>query len=165
MAEISQAQPKSGKKVRVHKLSTKIDMTPMVDLAFLLLTFFILTTTFNKPQIMQVNMPDKPNTGDLPPELQDKNAFNLVLDEKNKIYYWIGVDGEVQRTDYRKVRKLLQEEMTANTRVMFLIKPADKSKFENIVDILDEISITGAERFAIVDFTKDDRQKIDNALN
>ena len=60
MAEISQGSGKKDGKVRSKKTSTRIDMTPMVDLAFLLLTFFVMTTTLNKPQTMEITMPEKP---------------------------------------------------------------------------------------------------------
>jgi biopolymer transport protein ExbD len=73
MAEVSQGGGggghKKGGKVRAKKASTKIDMTPMVDLAFLLLTFFMLTTTFNKPQTMEITMPEKPKPEDKLPEV------------------------------------------------------------------------------------------------
>jgi len=59
MAEIDTSQGGGGKKKGAKKVSTKVDMTPMVDLAFLLITFFMLTTTFNTPKVMQVLMPDK----------------------------------------------------------------------------------------------------------
>ena len=62
MAEISQGSGKKDGKVRSKKTSTRIDMTPMVDLAFLLLTFFVMTTTLNKPQTMEITMPEKPKT-------------------------------------------------------------------------------------------------------
>jgi len=57
MAAIQQPAPKAGKKPRARKHSFHLDMTPMVDLAFLLLTFFMLTTTFAKPLVMQLTMP------------------------------------------------------------------------------------------------------------
>ena len=60
MAEISQSSGSSSRvRIRSKKLSTHIDMTPMVDLAFLLLTFFILTTTLNKLKVMEIGMPEK----------------------------------------------------------------------------------------------------------
>ena len=75
------------KKVRAKKNSTHIDMTPMVDLAFLLLTFFMLTTTFGKPKTMEINMPIKdPN---VEPSLVN-NALTVLLSGDDKIYWYFG---------------------------------------------------------------------------
>ncbi len=81
MSEIQQKADSGGKggKKRAKKMSTKIDMTPMVDLAFLLLTFFMLTTTFNKPNVMQVTMPIKPKDGEEESELKASNAMTVIL--------------------------------------------------------------------------------------
>ena len=131
----------------------------MVDLAFLLLTFFILTATFNDHYVIPLPMPDKdgPQT-----PLNDKNVLNLVLAENNKVYWWDGLDGKVETTNYSTsgVRQVLLTHSKANANVMVLIKPKDNSKYENMVDILDEISITSTKRYAIVDFTNDDSRKI-----
>ena len=92
MAEISSGGGgghKKGKKVRAKKQSTKIDMTPMVDLAFLLLTFFILTTTFNKPKTMELTMPDKVTDEKEQTKINENDILNLVLAENNKIFYWV----------------------------------------------------------------------------
>lgn len=163
MAEISQGggggHKKGGGKVRVKKASTKIDMTPMVDLAFLLLTFFILTTTFNKPKTMEVNMPDKVQDEKEQTKINEKDILNLVLSENNKIYWYIGLTPPVTTTNYGKdgVRKVLLEQNRANPKLMVLIKPEDKSKYENMVDILDEMEITNTKRYAIVEYTPDDK--------
>ncbi|HEY0655180.1 MAG TPA: biopolymer transporter ExbD [Chryseosolibacter sp.] len=163
MAEVSQGGggggKKGGGKVRAKKASTKIDMTPMVDLAFLLLTFFILTTTFNKPKTMEVNMPDKVENPEDQTKVNEKDILNLVLAENNKIHWWIGLTPPVTTTGYGKdgVRKVLLEQNRANPKLMVLIKPEDKSKYENMVDILDEMDITATKRFAIVDYTPDDK--------
>jgi biopolymer transport protein ExbD len=150
---------KGGGKVRAKKMSTKIDMTPMVDLAFLLLTFFILTTTFNKPKTMEVTMPDKVQDPEEQTKINENDILNLVLAEDNKIYWWIGLNPPVETTNYSKdgVRKVLNEHNKANPKIMILIKPKDESKYENMVDILDEMDITKTQRFAIVDFTEDDK--------
>jgi biopolymer transport protein ExbD len=161
MADITQAgggQKSANGKVRVKKQSTKIDMTPMVDLAFLLLTFFILTSTFNKHRAMDLTMPDKTDTDNFTP-INEKNILNLVLAGNDKIYWWIGLDPPVEVTNYSKdgIRKILLEKSDANPKLMVLIKPQDESRYENMVDLLDELSITRVKRHAIMDFTEDDK--------
>ena len=164
MAEISQSSgaEKAAGKIRSKKQSTKIDMTPMVDLAFLLLTFFILTTTFNKPGIMKLTMPEPVTDSTRLPLLEDKNAFSVVLAEGNKLYWWIGLDESPSSTNYSKdgIRKVLLEQSKSNPDLMVLIKPMEKARYENMVDILDEMEIANISRYAIVDFTEADKEKI-----
>lgn len=169
MAEIQQGGGgghKKGGKVRAKKQSTKIDMTPMVDLAFLLLTFFILTTTFNKPKTMEVNMPDKVKDEKDQTKINEKDILNLILSENDKIYWYIGLTPPVNETDYSKngVRKVLLEQTRANPKMMVLIKPKDESRYENMVNILDEMDITDIKRYAIVKFTDDDKTIISEGL-
>ncbi|MFM2285662.1 MAG: hypothetical protein RLZZ543_1159 [Bacteroidota bacterium] len=121
MAEVNTGDDGGGKKKhgkqRAKKSSTRIDMTPMVDLGFLLLTFFILTTTFNKPQAMEINMPIK----DKNLQEKDKNkvpadhTLNLLLTDKNVVYWYFGVADpskalpSLTKTNYSKdgIRKVL----------------------------------------------------------
>lgn len=91
MSEVQSAPDEGGKKgkhskLRAKKSSTHIDMTPMVDLAFLLLTFFMMTTTFSKPKTMEINMPVKPPPDFKAPEIT--NALTVMLTEKDKIYWY-----------------------------------------------------------------------------
>lgn len=170
MAEVQQGggggHKKKGGKVRAKKQSTKIDMTPMVDLAFLLLTFFILTTTFNKPKTMEVDMPDKVKDEKEQTKVNEKDILNLILSENDKIYWYIGLTPPVHETDYSKtgVRKVLLEQTRANPKMMILIKPKDESRYENMVNILDEMDITNMKRYAIVDYTDDDKTIISEGL-
>jgi biopolymer transport protein ExbD len=167
MAEVSQGGGggghKKGGKVRAKKQSTKIDMTPMVDLAFLLLTFFILTSTFNKPKTMEVTMPDKVDKPEDQTKVNENDILNLVLAENDKIYWWIGLTPPAEVTNYSKngVRKVLLERIKLNPKIMVLIKPKDESRYNNMVDILDEMEITDMKRYAIVDFTPDDKTIIE----
>ena len=159
-----------GKKrggVRAKKLSTRIDMTPMVDLGFLLVTFFILTTTMQKPKAMQVVMPDPDEKIDTT-KIPDYEAVTLILGEKNRIFYYFGIDSpKVEVAKYSNITKILidrnQEvkELQAQKAkeqkgATILIKPTDKSTYENVVDILDEMKISAIGRYAIVDVTEDE---------
>jgi biopolymer transport protein ExbD len=102
MAEVSSSAGGHGRgKGRTKKTSTRIDMTPMVDLAFLLLTFFMLTTRFMDPYVMEITMPEKQNDRADVTEISDKQVITVVLGENDKIYWYQGVnDPEVNVTDY-----------------------------------------------------------------
>jgi biopolymer transport protein ExbD len=100
-------------KKRAKKHSSKVDMTPMVDLGFLLLTFFVLTTQFSKPKTMEITMPVKKNIID---SMKVNNAYTLLLTENtDKIFYYYGVfkpDASIiKTTDYSKegVRKMFRD--------------------------------------------------------
>ena len=165
MADISQ-QSGGGKKdgkVRSKKTSTRIDMTPMVDLAFLLLTFFVMTTTLNKPQTMEITMPDKPKNEDKPPLVNEKRVLTLVLGENDKIYWYLGItDPKVEVTNFSNdgVRKILLQQNAQIKEMVVLIKPADESKYKNVVDILDEMNISNIARYALVEITPVDKELI-----
>jgi biopolymer transport protein ExbD len=169
MAEISDSGgggKKKGGKVRAKKQSTRVDMTPMVDLAFLLLTFFILTSTFNKSKTMELTMPDKVTKEEEQTKINENDILNLVLAENDKIYYWTGLTPPAEVTNYSKdgVRKLLLDRIRQNPKLMILIKPKDESRYNNMVDILDEMDITQMKRYAIVEFTNDDKTIIAGGL-
>ena len=90
MAEIAESGGGHGKggKKRAKKQSTRVDMTPMVDLAFLLLTFFVLTSTFSKPKSMELSLPAPPDKiEDMPPI---KNGVTYILTKDNRIFYYAG---------------------------------------------------------------------------
>jgi len=165
MSEVSQDSGGGSKdgKIRSKKSSTKIDMTPMVDLAFLLLTFFMLTTTFNKPQTMEIIMPDKPKANDTPPEVNEKKVLTLILGEKDKIYWYKGItEPTVEVTNFSDegVRKILVEKNKEIKDLLVLIKPADESRYKNVVDILDEMNISNITRFALVQITETDKKLV-----
>jgi biopolymer transport protein ExbD len=92
MAEIAEGggggHGKGGKK-RAKKQSTRVDMTPMVDLAFLLLTFFVLTSTFSKPKSMELSLPAEPPPNSPPPP-EVKNGVTFLLSKDDRIFYYIG---------------------------------------------------------------------------
>jgi biopolymer transport protein ExbD len=165
MAEVSQGGGGGSKdgKVRSKKSSTKIDMTPMVDLAFLLLTFFMLTTTFNKPQTMEITLPEKPKEEDKLPEVNEKKVVTVILGDNDKVYWYHGItDPEVKVTDFSPngIRKVLLTQNSQIPGMIILIKPSEESRYKNMVDILDEMNITNMQRYALVKITQEDKDLV-----
>ena len=160
-----------GKKrggVRAKKASTKIDMTPMVDLGFLLVTFFILTTTMQRPKAMPIVMPDKEETKDTS-KVRESEAMTIILGANDRIFYYYGItDPKVEVTNFAKIRNILidknQEVSALQTQngwnqvgVIVLLKATDDSKYENFVNLLDELRISQVRTYAIVDMTDDEK--------
>jgi len=152
---------KKGGKVRSKKQSTRVDLTAMVDLAFLLVTFFMLTTTLNKPKAMDLAMPDKDEVNTEAP-IAASRTMTVLLGSNNRLEWFIGEPGKSAPsvTGYGKddIRKVLldkkQSVQQSTGKSMFVIvKPSDKSVYKNVVDMLDELHITDNMAFAIVDIT------------
>jgi len=118
MAEIADdggsSKKKGGKKSHAKKQSTRVDMTPMVDLGFLLITFFMLTTTFSKPQTMELNMPDK-TQDDKQQSVKATQSLTIILGENDKVFYYTGTmeeaKGKILTTDFSKdgIRKIVMD--------------------------------------------------------
>jgi biopolymer transport protein ExbD len=151
------------------KQITRIDMTPMVDLGFLLITFFVFTTTMSTPKATDLFMPsDKPVIK--PSELPNSLALSLILDDNNKVYYYNGSfneaasENKIYETNYSlydgigKVIRQKQKEIDVSGKftdgrkgLMLLIKPTSKSDYKNVIDALDEVVINDVRKYAIVD--------------
>ena len=153
-----------GGKVRSKKQSTRIDLTAMVDLAFLLITFFMLTTTLAKKKEMDLAMPDNSvKTSTLP--IAASRSMTILLGSHNKIEWYMGEAGKTAPTvdNYGKdgLRKALIENSKAveashaapDNFMEVLIKASDKSSYENLVTTLDEMSIVNIKMYAIVPIT------------
>jgi biopolymer transport protein ExbD len=151
-----------GGKVRSKKSSTRVDMTAMVDLAFLLITFFILSTTLNKPKAMDMAMPDKDDLNTQLP-VPASRTMTILLGSKDKLEWYVGEPGKsaptVDNFGPSGLRKALIENSdkikaaSGGKSMIVLIKPSDKSTYENLVASLDELNIANIEIHAIVDIT------------
>ncbi|MCA2005200.1 MAG: biopolymer transporter ExbD [Ignavibacterium sp.] len=172
MAELEQKEVgKKGKKKGRKKMSIRVDLTPMVDLGFLLVTFFMLTTTFSKPQTMEINLPVKPK-GELKEEQQNalkaSKAFTVLIGNDNKLYWYMGLPNAPSEgpneTNFSAdgIRKILQEKNNSVKDMVVLIKPTDYANYKNVVDILDEMNISNIKRYALVDITPEDLQLMEN---
>ena len=169
MSEVQAKDNSGGKggKKRAKKMSTKIDMTPMVDLAFLLLTFFMLTTTFAKPNVMQLTMPVKQTKDDEQTKIKNSQAMTILLGKDNKAYYYFGMNTpndktvpkpEIKVTNYSAngIRQVIMTRQRQQPEPIILIKPTEDAKYKNMVDILDEMNITNQKKYALVKVPKED---------
>lgn len=186
MAELNTGGGDKGGKVRSKKSNPVVDLTAMVDLAFLLITFFILTTTLSKPQSMDLALPDKdkPNEEQAdPPETPAWRTLTIVMGKDNKLVYYIGqtdkpymedgVDGSPKLENYggKGIRKaiLKQKEFVAQRvnnpekeGLTVLIKAYKSANYKNVVDILDEMAITKPRTYAMVDITPADVKMLED---
>ena len=164
---------KKGGKVRSKKANSKVDLTAMVDLAFLLITFFMLTTTLSKPQSMPLGLPNKEDdlTKDKPMKVDENRTLTVLLGDNDKMVYYMGLlatpiagpkDISYGKEGIRKEllkRKKSVVEYTGNKDkgLIVIIKPSKKSNYRNLVDILDEMAIVGVPSNAIVnDFSPEE---------
>jgi biopolymer transport protein ExbD len=159
-----------GGKVRSKKQSTRVDLTAMVDLAFLLITFFMLTTTLAKPQAMDLAMPDKEKDDQQELTVADNRTMTILLGDNNRIEWYMGLvdkpltPPQVDNYGRNGIRKALIEnakKVIATTGdpskgLIVLIKPSDQSNYRNFVDILDEMKVSNIERYAIVEISDPD---------
>ena len=175
MAEIDTSGGGGGKhggKVRGKKLSTKVDLTPMVDLAFLLITFFMLTTSLNKPKAMDLNMPKK--LDDKKVEVKESQVLNVLLGKDDIVWYYETAEGKMTdmkqtgfspdgiRETILKKQKRVGREHGDPEKTIVLIKMAEGAKYKNMVDILDEMDITKTKIYAIQDIVAIEQETIDN---
>jgi biopolymer transport protein ExbD len=149
---------KSRKKRRVN---IRIDMTPMVDVAFLLLTFFMLTTTMNRPQTMEINLPPDSKTK---VEIAATNLLTLLVNEKGDMYYYIGMGVEPPvKISFADLRKTLSQKVQENPKLVTLVKIDRKGKYQMMVDIMDELNLANITRFSLAPMLPEDVKKLEKA--
>ncbi len=165
-----------GGKVRSKKQNSKVDLTAMVDLAFLLITFFMLTTSLSKPQSMNLGLPNKDDDKKDPIDMKvdERRTLTVLLGENNKIEWFHGllatpIAGPKPDTYggagiRKQILKLVKEvpTLTGDPKkgLIVIIKPTKKSTYRNLVDILDEMAISGVETYAIVNEITPEEMKV-----
>jgi len=133
MSEVAQDSSKGKKKGRVKKMSTRVDFTPMVDLGFLLITFFMLATTLSKPQTMEIALPSKEKVAEKDQSnIKASRAVTILLGKDNKVFYYEGtrqndIDPELIQTNYSPtgIRQFL---MKKNYDVMVKVRDLKAEK-------------------------------------
>jgi biopolymer transport protein ExbD len=163
--DLSQSRGKqkhSGKK-KAKRVGVRIDMTPMVDVAFLLLTFFMLTTTMSKPETMEINLPPKDTHAEVP----ESNLLTLRVTDDFRIFWNIGndkpeaVEGTDKKSRLEKMGKLLKDRNAANAKLITLIKVNGKAKYIDMVDVMDELNLNNINRFSLAPMDDADMRLIE----
>lgn len=158
MAELntSGGSGKHEKKTRAKKALPKVDLTAMVDLAFLLITFFMLTTTLNKPTAMDIAKPDITDpTAHI--DLKQSQTMTILLGKNNKLASYMGMPGqsapEIQ--SFQQIRQTIlhnkEKVKLAGADIVIIIKPTSGAVYKNFVDIMDELQITGIKTAPAID--------------
>ena len=141
------------------KLSTRVDLTPMVDLGFLLITFFIFTTTMSQPTAMKLYLPKDTDKPEEQNKVKASGALTLLLGKNDQIYYYEGElapDASNFKTgSFKDIRKVIIDKKRATDEKDFVvvIKPDNDATYKNTVDILDEMTINDVKRYAMVDIS------------
>jgi biopolymer transport protein ExbD len=150
-----------NKKKKKHKkkrrLNVRIDMTPMVDVAFLLLTFFMLTTTMNRPQTMEINLPPD-NKAKV--EIAESNLMTIMVKDNGTIYYVLAKN-DPQRVEFKDLRSTLSTKLQENPKLVTLIKIDRKGKYSMMVDIMDQLNLANITRFSLAPMSDDDHKILD----
>lgn len=169
----SRSHARAGKKhKKKRRIGIRIDMTPMVDIAFLLLTFFMLTTVFSKPQTMEINLPPDESKVDV----AESNLMTVRIVPDGTVYCSMGNDvpevvvqgDEVKELDKKvkalaRFRALMVERSNANPKLITLIKVHRDGQYIYLVDIIDELNLANITRFSIAPMIPEDQKLLEKA--
>ncbi len=151
------ARPQKGKKrIRKRRVGIRIDMTPMVDVAFLLLIFFMVTTVFRTPQALEINLPPK----DVQVPIAESNVMTLRMLPGEKLFWNIGRDKPAEIT-VAGLPPVLKEKSARNPRLVVLIKIDKQARFHSMVDIIDELDLAKVTRFSMTPLTDEDKKEVE----
>jgi biopolymer transport protein ExbD len=163
-ADIDSSSQGHGKKSpgvkKQKKASAKVDMTPMVDLGFLLITFFIFTTTMSSPKAFKLNVPDDTAKEEEQTQAKASGAFTIMLSKENHVYYYEGQllpDGSnFKSTNFKDLRSIILDKKarTPEKDLVVIVKPNEFASYKNVVDVLDEMTIADIKRYAMVDISQ-----------
>lgn len=159
---------------RLQRGNPRIDLTPMVDLGFLLITFFMMTTTMNNPKAMDIQMPYSPSPATT--AFYESSAITLMPAKDHRVYYYEGLfqpgipfkevhTAEALRVLLQDKQKALRARPLANERqLQVLIKPHATATVTDIVDLFDEMNILDVRQVAMVDISVDEVKALDQML-
>lgn len=162
---------KSSKRKTKKRVGFVLDMTPLVDITFLLLTFFMFTTTMATPQVMEMKVPPQV---DIPIDVPESKLLSILIDDEGDIFYYKAQEAAepIKREDVSKLA--VKENLNQINELIIVLKPSNEAQYGVIIEILDELNLAEAgimdeldkkgvkrsRKFTIAEFTDDDREKL-----
>jgi biopolymer transport protein ExbD len=171
MAEMDTSSQGGGHKKgpgvkKSKKMSTRVDLTPMVDLGFLLITFFIFTTTMSQPTAMKLYLPKDADKPEEQNKAKESGVLTLLLGKDNNVFYYEGTlandASNFKSSNFKDIRDVIirKKQATPEKDLVLIIKPSNECTYKNVVDMLDEMSINLIKRYALVDIADVENQLI-----
>jgi biopolymer transport protein ExbD len=167
MAGVDVPEPKAkrgrgkgvGKAVKKHRGGVRIDLTPMVDIVMLLITFFMLTTVFTTPQTMELNLPPT----DAKVEVAETSLLTLRVMADGTHLWNMGIEPP-QVVEFKELQNLLKGRLALNDKLIVLVKIERDATFEAMVNVMDELNLSNISRFSTAAFTEIDKRVVQQAL-
>ena len=152
------AKGRGKKRKKGRRLGIRIDMTPLVDVAFLLLTFFMFTTSMSRPQTMEINLPpDK----EVKVEVAESNLMTVRVSDKGDIFWSMGIESP-KRIAYNDLRPFLRERAASNPKLIVVLKIDRAGKYNTMVNLIDELNLAQITRFSLAPMLDKDKELVAN---
>ncbi|MBS1745555.1 MAG: biopolymer transporter ExbD [Bacteroidetes bacterium] len=175
MTDILPNQKSDSRNISMTKKSIlRVDLTPMVDLGFLLISFFILTTTIALPTSMKLAIPDD-NTHFQPSEIPESKTLNIILGQADNFFTYDGVDIQHIQTLGRNIKLLrekilekkeaLRKKFGSDKEMLVLIKPTEACSYADVVNVLDEMMINDVKTYIMTDAAADEVSAVKHITN
>lgn len=155
-----QKKERGKKKKGFHRpkkrLGVKIDMTPFVDIAFLLLIFFMTTTVFRTPQALEINLPPDE---EVEIKIQESKVLSVFMLDESRVY-WKRAQDPWARTEVAKLEDVFKP-FRGNDQIVVLIKINREAKFNNMVRAIDSLDQAQLTRFSLATMTDADKKEVE----
>jgi biopolymer transport protein ExbD len=155
---------KGGRKRKPKRIGIKIDMTPMVDVAFLLLIFFMCTTVFRKPQALEINLPPDPLAK---VEIAESNVMTLRVivpadQSRGEVRaFWRVASNPFQEAPINGLEPVFVAEGKRNPKLVVLVKIDRPTKYHYMVDIIDQLQFAELNRFSLAPLEPKEKQEVE----
>jgi biopolymer transport protein ExbD len=156
VAQNGDSAGKTGLRRPRTRLGIRIDMTPMVDVAFLLLIFFMVTTVFRQPLAMEINMPEPGAEVKVP----ESNVMTVYIDRNDSLYYKLGTE-EVLPIGWDDLDSTFRAYADANPNLIILVKIDRQARYNDMVEMMDTLEAAHMERFSLVPMDEEDAQMLE----